>query len=328
MNKILVSVLIPVYNAEKWIAETLKSALNQTWQNIEIIVVDDGSTDNSLEMIKQFKDSRLKVFQQENKGGSAARNYAFNISTGKYIQFLDADDLLDKYKIERQLKTITNIGGLAMLTGPYYIFKTDLRKSIFKKEIAYKDYRNTFEWVLENFQQKTMFSPNCWLIPRELIIKAGPWNTQLTYNDDSEFFTRLALNATRIIFVKDAISYYRKGNIQSVSVRKDRKALQSRLLSLDLNVGHILQKNNNNEIKQIIVNEYAKFIFSIYPNYKKLRIAAEKKIKLLDEKPIRNFYNKKRLTGKMSKVFGWKSIKLLQYLLNKVFNTHRLYCIV
>jgi len=249
----LVSILIPVYNAEQWIAETLESALGQSWKNLEVIVVDDGSTDKSIVIIKRFKDPRLKVFQQENKGGSAARNYAFDNSTGKYIQFLDADDQLDKYKIEKQLEAPKK-EQLILLTGPYYIFNKDKRASGFKEEIAYRDYMDTFDWVLENFQQKTMFSPNCWLVPRELITKAGPWNTQLTYNDDSEFFIRLALNASQIIYVNNAISYYSKENVNSVSARKDEKALQSRLLCLDLNSKHILNKQNNTEIKKVIAS--------------------------------------------------------------------------
>lgn len=100
----LVSILIPCYNAEKWLAETLESALAQTWDNIEIIVVDDGSTDKSLAVAKQFEPDGVKVISQANKGASAARNRAFQESQGDFIQYLDADDLLVPDKIELQVK--------------------------------------------------------------------------------------------------------------------------------------------------------------------------------------------------------------------------------
>jgi glycosyltransferase involved in cell wall biosynthesis len=308
----LVSILIPVYNAEQWIAETLNSVLNQSWKNIEIIVVDDGSKDRSLDIIYQFNDPRLKIFKQENKGGSAARNMAFSKSYGEFIQYLDADDLLDKDKIERQLNAIKG-NQLSLLSGPYYVFHETIKNAKLKEEIAYRNYDNSFDWVMENFQQKTMFSPNCWLVPRKLIEKAGPWNEQLTYNDDSEFFIRLALNASRITFVKDAVSYYRKENPKSVSARKDRKALQSRLLCLDLNTYYILEKKNNKEIKQIIANEYSKFVFSVFPFFKDLRSDAKEKIESLNAKTKRNFYNEKRISGKLSQIIGWKTVKWIQH---------------
>jgi glycosyltransferase involved in cell wall biosynthesis len=311
----LVSILIPVYNAEQWIAETLNSVLNQSWKNIEIIVVDDGSKDRSLDIIYQFNDPRLKIFKQENKGGSAARNMAFSKSYGEFIQYLDADDLLDKDKIERQLNAIKG-NQLSLLSGPYYVFHETIRNAKLKEEIAYRNYENPFDWVMENFQQKTMFSPNCWLVPRKLIEKAGPWNEQLTYNDDSEFFIRMALSATRIFFVQNATSYYRKGHTHSVSQGKDKKALNSRLLCLNLNAKQVLNKKDDTDVKQMIADEYSKFIFSIYPLHRDLRIAANEKIKLLKVYPQKNFFNKNKITGKLSNIIGWKIIKYFQNYLN------------
>ena len=88
--KPLVSILIPAYNAQKWIADTLRSALDQTWESKEIIVVDDGSTDRTLEVARRFEAQGVRVFAQENQGAAAARNKAFSLSRGEYIQWLDA----------------------------------------------------------------------------------------------------------------------------------------------------------------------------------------------------------------------------------------------
>ena len=106
--KPLVSILIPAYNAEQWLAETLQSALAQTWQNKEIIVVNDGSTDCSASVARQFESCGVKVISQENKGASAARNRAFQEAKGDFIQYLDADDLLAPDKIERQVQLLGN----------------------------------------------------------------------------------------------------------------------------------------------------------------------------------------------------------------------------
>ena len=102
--KPLVSILVPAYNAAPYIAETLDSALAQTWQNIEIVVVDDGSRDDTLAIAKTYESKRVKVISQENKGASTARNRALKAAQGDFIQYLDADDLLAPDKIERQLK--------------------------------------------------------------------------------------------------------------------------------------------------------------------------------------------------------------------------------
>src|SRR5258708_17374455 len=105
MNR-LVSIIIPVYNSEKYLAETIQSALNQTWPNTEIIVVDDGSSDNSLKAAREFKDPRIRIFEQENRGASSARNKGLLEAKGEYIQFLDADDLLNSNKIEDQIRLL------------------------------------------------------------------------------------------------------------------------------------------------------------------------------------------------------------------------------
>src|SRR4030095_524507 len=99
----LVSILIPAYNAERWIANTIQSALAQTWPRKEIIVVDDGSTDQTLQVARQFASKTISIVTQENKGASAARNRACELCQGDYIQWLDADDLLSPDKVAKQM---------------------------------------------------------------------------------------------------------------------------------------------------------------------------------------------------------------------------------
>ena len=102
MNTPLISIIIPVYNSEKYLAATLSSVQNQTLQDFEVICVNDGSTDNSLNILENFtkKDNRFKIFTQENAGGSASRNKGLELSKGKYIAFLDNDDIYHPQYLE------------------------------------------------------------------------------------------------------------------------------------------------------------------------------------------------------------------------------------
>src|ERR1700690_2440423 len=105
--KPLVSILIPAYNAENWITDTLQSAVAQTWPRKEIIVVDDGSTDGTAKIAHEFASRGVTVVSSKNGGLSAGQNLAYRHSQGDYIQFLDADDLLSPDKIERQINALT-----------------------------------------------------------------------------------------------------------------------------------------------------------------------------------------------------------------------------
>lgn len=89
----LISVIIPLYNKEKYVAETIKSVLNQTYANFELIIVNDGSTDNSLKVVEKFKDKRIRIFSKENGGQSNTRNYGIKKSKGAFFTFIDADDM-------------------------------------------------------------------------------------------------------------------------------------------------------------------------------------------------------------------------------------------
>jgi glycosyltransferase involved in cell wall biosynthesis len=107
----LVSILIPAFNAEKWIGDTIKSAIGQTWPRKEIIVVDDGSSDRTAEVARQFSSTDVLVETQQNQGAAAARNRALSLSQGDYIQWLDADDLLSPDKVAQQIETATHSGS-------------------------------------------------------------------------------------------------------------------------------------------------------------------------------------------------------------------------
>ena len=126
----LVSILIPAYNSQRWIADTLNSALEQTWPKKEIIVVDDGSTDRTLHIAKQFASKNVQVVCQPNQGASVARNTAFSLCQGDYIQWLDADDLLDPHKVEKQLRMLENCTSTrTLLSGAWGVLQLSKKES-------------------------------------------------------------------------------------------------------------------------------------------------------------------------------------------------------
>jgi glycosyltransferase involved in cell wall biosynthesis len=114
--KPLVSILVPAYNAEAWIADTLRSAIAQTWECKEIIVIDDGSTDQTLAVARQFESDQLRVVTQKNQGASATRNNAFAMSKGDYVQWLDADDLMTPEKTASQIAAAERSGSRRTLS--------------------------------------------------------------------------------------------------------------------------------------------------------------------------------------------------------------------
>ncbi len=117
----LVSILIPAYNAQEWIGETIRSALAQTWPRKEIIVVDDGSTDRTLDVARQFESADVKVVAHANQGAAAARNTAYSLSQGDFIQWLDADDLLSPDKIEGQMQVANQVASKRVLLSSGWV---------------------------------------------------------------------------------------------------------------------------------------------------------------------------------------------------------------
>src|ERR1700744_1176722 len=169
----LVSIIIPLYNAGNYISETLQSALDQTWPNKEIIIVDDGSTDNSLAIAKSFESEFVKVLSQENKGASAARNKGLSIAKGEYIQFLDADDLLSPNKIAAQLEKLNGSTIHVGICDTVY-FPDGSNPADFSKTTEWysNDFDDPVDFLIKLYggryvgpQYGGMIQPNAWLTP-------------------------------------------------------------------------------------------------------------------------------------------------------------------
>ena len=235
----LVSILMPAYNAEKWIRDTIRSALGQSWPRKEIIIVNDGSSDNTLAIAKQFDSRSLKVISQENRGASAARNKALAHAQGDYIQWLDADDLLASDKIFEQMKVAENgRASLTLLSSSYGTFYWRYKKARFVPDALWQDL-SPVEWILRKFSDNFWLVPAVWLVSRRLTEKAGPWDERLSLDDDGEYFCRVVAASKRVKFVREARSYYRQSGYSQLSRKYTKKSYESLLLTRTLNIRHL-----------------------------------------------------------------------------------------
>src|SRR5256886_5710577 len=206
--KPLVSILIPAYNAEPWIADTIKSALNQTWPRLEIIIINDGSRDRTLSIAQPFASERLSIVSQQNQGVCAARNRAFELCQGDYIQWLDADDLLALDKIARQME----IAGLfeskrTLISSAWAYFMYSRNRAKFVPTPIWHDLEPV-EWLRRKMGQNLHMPPATWLVSRELTQAAGPWDNRLSFDDDGEYFCRAVVRSDDIRFVPEAKIFY------------------------------------------------------------------------------------------------------------------------
>jgi glycosyltransferase involved in cell wall biosynthesis len=310
--KPLVSILIPCYNAEAWLVETLESALAQTWTNKEIIVVDDGSKDRSWEIAKEFEPRGVKVLRQQNLGASAARNLALQEAQGEFIQYLDADDLLAPDKIERQIKLLSREGNSGLVaSGEWARFFNSPSEANFISEPVWRDL-SPVDWLVCSWKGGGMMHPAAWLVPRLIAETAGLWNEDLSVNDDGEYFCRVLLASQGVKFCWGAKTYYRSGNFNSLSGSKSPAAWESAFRSLELGTSNLLAKENSQRTRYICARVFQKFIYEVYPDVPDLRKQAGAKVQQLGGSDL------KPLGGPMfqllSQFVGWKQSKRIQKL--------------
>lgn len=234
----LVSVLIPAYNAAAWVAKSLESVLAQDWPRVEVVVVDDGSRDDTLAAARRFESKRVKVVTQENRGAAAARNRALSLAQGDYIQWLDADDLLGADKISRQLAIGKGLEPAVLLSSEFGRFFSRPEKAVFAPTLLWRDL-SPVDWITTKFANNLWMNPAVWLVSRELTEAAGPWNETLSLDDDGEYFCRVVAASSEVKFVAGATSYYRQWNAASLSRTSSEQACRSLLTSLKLSISYL-----------------------------------------------------------------------------------------
>jgi glycosyltransferase involved in cell wall biosynthesis len=266
--KPLVSILIPAYNSEEWIADALQSAIAQTWRAKEIIVVDDGSRDGTAEVARHFASKEVSVVTTVNEGAAAARNRALQLSQGDYIQWLDADDILAPDKIERQLAALRGVHGdnRILLSSSWAYFNYRTNRARFVATSLWQDLAPV-EWLLRKMSENLHMQTGTWLTSRELAESAGPWNKLLVSDDDGEYFCRVLQASDGTRFVPEAKVFYRITPASSrVSyIGASNKKKNAMLLSMKLHVQYLRSLEESERVRKACLTYMQNWLDQFYP---------------------------------------------------------------
>ena len=325
-----VSIIIPVFNGEKYLDDCINSSLSQTWPLKEIIIVNDGSSDATLNIAKRYEKKGVIVLSQENKGASTARNLGLKHANGEYIQFLDADDLLHRRKLEAQIGSLERkVGKIAVCNTAHFINgKNHLNDNISDDGHFFSQYLHDPLKFLVNLYggfdlRGGMIQPNAFLTHRSIVEKAGLWNEKLKLDDDGEFFCRIILNSDGIVYSNEVMNYYRKfKQTISLSSSNSETAYESSFLSALLKHEHLLRYCSDKQLIPFIHTATYRMLWElklkVYPCYMNLYREVNRVLKTL--KP--NLVSKKHVFGGHASNFignriSWKLIRRLQHYVHK-----------
>jgi len=307
MAEPLVSIIIPAFNRAGLIGETLDSVLTQTYSNWECIVVDDGSTDNTKEMVQQYvdKDSRFILVDRPDThkpGGNGARNYGFEISKGEYIQWLDSDDLMDKHKLQEQINYLQKASKTTISFSAYDTFNQNIQHAQPADLACYKNYDDPGEYIRYYCLKGYGFYTGCLILHKTVVEKTGGWNENLMINQDGEFIIKASVCADKIIFCDKAKVYYRmesSGKMKSVFHEKAMLSLESIKY-----ISEYISKNTDFPHKSTYCATLFVHLKFLYPDNKEVWQKADQEIKRLGGK---HFYvNEDTMFNFVWKTFGLK----------------------
>ena len=310
-----VSVLIPCYNAAPYVGAALESALAQTWPNLEIIVVDDGSTDGSAAACEKYVARGVQVFRQKNEGAAAARNRAHSASTGQFILFLDADDQISPEHITGLGAAITGAPRCVAMSQ-WDRFRSSPAEAEFPHRSAYRD-ASGVDWLVEAWSDaRPMMQPGMFLMPRDLLAEAGGWDSRLSLIDDFEFIARVLAISAGVRFAPSARLYYRSGLAGSLSGHKSRTAVKSAFLSSMLATQHLLDAEDSPRTRRACACILQSFEYTYYPGHADLRAQIRARVAelggadLAPEGPP-GFH-------KLRRAIGWRAARRVQHLAERM----------
>lgn len=306
----LVSVIIPAYNAEKTIEKTIQSVLKQTYNPIEIIVVNDGSSDDTEKVLQQFV-SKIHYIKQSNAGVSAARNLGLSVAKGDFIQYLDADDLLGEDKISIQVNELLKYNA-DVAYGNWVKFK-ETENTFQELEVVEKEMSK--DVAIELFTDFWV-PPAAMLYTKRITTAIGSWNLSLPIIQDARYALDAAINGAKFIYTPIKSAYYRVSDNTSLSTKNKfafindcfENAKQIHELWKSSYSNSIQKKNAVIKVLRYCITEYATldkskhteaidFLLSINPDY-------------LPEK--------KGVLRSLSKMFGYKNAEQIARIKRKL----------
>ncbi len=211
----LISVIIPAYNSEKTIRETVESVFKQTFSDFELIVINDGSTDATLKIVSSIQDPRLKVFSYPNAGLAVSRNRGFSLSKGEFIAFLDADDLWTEDKLEAQLKALQDNPEAAVAYS--WIDCIDESGKFFRQGFHITENGDIYAKL---FLIPFVTTGSLPLIRREALIEVGGFDESLAASQDHDMYLRLAARYNFVAVPRTQLLYRLSPNSMSTNIRR------------------------------------------------------------------------------------------------------------
>lgn len=309
-NHPAVSVVMPVYNAAPYLQEALDSIRQQTYQDFEVVAVNDGSTDGSREILVAQDWSQLRIIDQKNAGQSAAINRGVGESCGQFIKIVDADDWINPTHLEAQISAVRETEG-CVAACRWGDFRDNPRAVQARCEQVDRDYADPLEWLVDSLtHDEGMMGGWRWLIPRDVWDRAGGYDVRLGLNNDFHASIAILLSAAGVRLASDAVYGYRNGISGVLSSSKSRKAFESALLTTELGCELLLQRENSERIRRICADRFQRWAFDFFPEYRDLTERAEEQAAALggSTQPFPGGRLGQRLAG----LIGWKNVRRLQ----------------
>jgi glycosyltransferase involved in cell wall biosynthesis len=302
---------MPCHNAGRYISQAIDSVLGQTWRDLELVIVDDGSTDNSCQIVEAIADPRIILLRQPCAGAAAARNRALASSSGKFVIFMDADDLLGPSHIEGLRSVVAGMSDFVAMS-PWDRFYADPGEATFPAREGYLNSDGPAWLALDWRGGGGMTQPGMFLVPRSLIEKVGGWDERLTLMDDFEFYARIIARSAGLKFASGARLYYRSGIGCSLSGRRGRRAVESAFLSITLGSRHLLQAEDSSRAREACAAIFQNFEYTYFPHHTDLRRLARQRVADLggsDLKPVGppGFH-------RLARLIGWRGARHMQHL--------------
>lgn len=309
----MISILIPLYNAAPFVGRTVENCLGQSCKDIEVVIVDDHSTDNSLQIARRYESDRVRVLQNPHKGGNSARNHAFRESHGEYVKFLDADDYCSERMLERQLARLERDGTpMSVAFSPIRMWHEDTDEWLIPPHEIDHDYEPGINLLLDIWRGKGWRCPHCHLMHRRLVDRAGLWDETIKKNQDGEFFSRIYAAADKALAVPEEYAVWTQQK-NGVHTKMSLRAVNSATDALEKIARLILGCRDDEETRGMCNRYFGGFLYENYAKNPDMLSHFEYVARQLGLKPALPQRKALKLLGS---VMGWKMALRVMYRFN------------
>lgn len=297
------SVIIPLYNKEKHIKSTLETVINQTYKDFEVVIINDGSTDNSLKEVEKINDSRILIFNQRNQGLSIARNNGIEKANGNHIAFIDADDFWLNHHLEQLHKLINMFPHAGLYSTGYTLQKS---KTIFHRA-KFNDLPDNFVGIVPNFFKHSLQSCIAWVasvsIPKKVFNDIGDFDPEIYSEQDTDLYIRIALKYDVVLDNSSASAIYNRTMDNNMSNYSNKKVIPKLLFSYKK-----IEAKNPDLKRYLDYNRFSTLIFF------KMSSNKEQVDKLLKDIDIKNLSKIQQILVKLPSII----VKILFYIKTKL----------